>query len=707
MLPKTAPLPGRRPSLLLLATVTVFLIHPLFATAADPTNGKPSPLDNAFVVLQRLELGQNLGIFNPIEQAVLQSHNNEAVRKDLENRLLGTLRADATGLAKEYACRQLAIVGSDDSLDTLAGLLPHPRLSHMARYALEGIDTPAAGKTLRESLAKTEGRQKAGVVISLGRMADSEAAGLIAPLLASEEPPIQETAVVALGRIGTKAAFEALHQFSSKASENLRSAVVNAELQAAEQLLKRGNHDDAVGAYSVLADEKADNPPRVRLAALRGLILSQPSKAVSLIVAGLNGEDAGKRTVAADCILSLKNTEQIKAVADAIAELPTPGKIAALHALRDNNDPSVRAATLKALDSPDKEVRATALGTLIGAGTGQDVPRLATLAATDPDSGVQTAAFETLRLMRHPTTGESIIALLAKKDTRTPTLLRAAFARRSPDFVPAFLTAAQSSDPAIRKIALEALEVMAEPEHAEMLVAILAKSAPGEEREAAGRAVWMTCEKTADPAKRGEPLFAGYEKADVPGKTAILPSIARIGGDKALATVHVAMKSPDKTLKNAAYRALANWPDATVADELLEIAKTSDNDAYRIWSLRAYARVVALPNAFLPEDAFKRLKSAMDLATRLEDRKLIVSRLAAVRTPASLELLLSYLDNAELKNDAVGAVFLSAKGLSQSHPDLAKPALKRVQELFKDEAILQQVRKVLRDIEARKQTPAK
>ena len=110
-----------------------------------------------------------------------------------------------------------------------------------------------------------------------------------------------------------------------------------------------------------------------------------------------------------------------------------------------------------------------------------------------------------------------------------------------------------------------------------------------------------------------------------------------------------------------------------VADELLEIAKTSDNDAYRIWSLRAYARVVALPDAFLPEDAFKRLKSAMDLANRLEDRKLIVSRLAAVRTPASLELLLSYLDNAELKNDAVGAVFLSAKGLSQSHPDLAKP----------------------------------
>ena len=163
MLPKTAPLPGRRPSLLLLATVTVFLIHPLFATAADPTNGKPSPLDNAFVVLQRLELGQNLGIFNPIEQAVLQSHNNEAVRKDLENRpprhASGRCHRTRQGIRMPPNWR-LSVPTTRWTL--WPGFCPTPRLSHMARYALEGIDTPAAGKTLRESLAKTEGRQKGG-----------------------------------------------------------------------------------------------------------------------------------------------------------------------------------------------------------------------------------------------------------------------------------------------------------------------------------------------------------------------------------------------------------------------------------------------------------------------------------------------------------------------------------------------------------------
>ncbi len=707
MLPKTARRVRRYVRPLVFGVVPILLVYASSAIAAEPAEEKPSPLDNAFVALQHLELGQNLGILSPIELAVLQSHNNKSVRKDLETRLLDTLRVDSTDLAKDYACRQLAIVGSDSALDTLAGLLPNPRLSYMARYAFEGIGTPAAKKTLREALAKTQGRRKAGIVISLGRMADSDADDLLIPLLSTTEPVIQEATVVALGRIGTQAAFDALHQFHPKASGNLQAAIVNAELQAAERLVRRGDRDAAVKAYCVLADAQSDSPARVRLAAFRGLVLSQPSKAVSLIVAGLGSEDAGKRAVAADCILTLKNAEDVRAVADAVTGLPVPGRIAALHALQEKTDPAVRTAALKALDGPDPGLRTTALGVLIAAGTAEDVPRLTELAATDPDSSIRTATFETLRLMRHPETNTAILSLLSTEETRTPPLLQAAFARRSVDFVPAFLDAAGSSDAAVRKIALEALEVMAEPKHAEMLVGILAKSAPGEEREAAGRAVWMTCEKIADPAKRTEPLFAGYEKADTAGKAAILPSIARIGGEKGLAAVYAAMKSEDKSLKDAGYRALANWPDATVADALFEIAKTSDNDAYRIWSLRAYARVVALPEAFPPEKAFGMLKSAMDLATRLEDRRLIVSRLAAVRTPASLELLLTYLDDVELKDDAVGAVFLSAKGLSQSHPDLAEPALKRIRELTKDEAILQQTGKVLRDIDARKQAPTK
>ena len=155
-----------------------------------------------------------------------------------------------------------------------------------------------------------------------------------------------------------------------------------------------------------------------------------------MIVQALGQEDAGKRAVAADCILALTNKEDIQAVANAVANLPAPGKLAALYALREQADPAVRAAAVAALEDPNDDVRQTALHALIAAGTGEDVPRLATLAAAADNSAVGIAAFETLRLMRHPKTNEAALSLLSDEKTRTPSLLEAAFARRSPDFVP-------------------------------------------------------------------------------------------------------------------------------------------------------------------------------------------------------------------------------------------------------------------------------
>ena len=208
------------------------MLTPLWACvivglAAQPALAAPdarddSALDAAFQTLIKLELGQDLQQFHPIDLAVVQSRTDAAVRTDLEARLVAVLQGEATDLAKDYACRQLAIVGSDTCVPALAALLPNARLSHMARYALEGLGSPAAATALREMLGKTEGRQQVGVVISLGRMADAEAAAPIAALLATENDELREVALVALGRIGTVPAAEALLEFAGRAPEPLR-----------------------------------------------------------------------------------------------------------------------------------------------------------------------------------------------------------------------------------------------------------------------------------------------------------------------------------------------------------------------------------------------------------------------------------------------------------------------------------------------------
>jgi HEAT repeat protein len=669
------------------------------AACAAPEARDDPALDAAFQTLTRLELGQDLQQFHGIELAVVQSRSDATVRTDLEARLIAVLQGAATDLAKDYACRQLALVGSDASVPALAALLPNPRLSPMARYALEGLGSPAAATALRDAMDKTEGRQKVGVVISLGRLADAEAAAPIAALLATENAELREVALVALGRIGTVPAAEALREFAGRAPEALRGALVDAELDAAESLCQRGLYATAIAICESL---QASDSERVRAAAFRGLLAAKPAESLTMTLAGLAAEEPWKQAVAADCLMQFQRPEELSAIAAAVPNLPTPGKIATFVSLKDRRDPSVRAAALKSIDEPDAAVRTAALTALIASGTAEDVPTLIGLAATAKDLAIRDAAFETLRLMPAVGTNQALLALMDQDTDVQPVAVRCALARRSSLFVPSFLKAAASSNVATRRQAFTALEIMATPAETEALVRLLCKTLPGEEREAADRAVWMSCQQIPDPAARSALLHTLMAQVDAAGKCAILPTLARMGGAESLAAVHEAMRSTDQAVRDAGYRALANWPDDTVAGELLDIAKSSEADAYRIWSLRAFARVVSLPSERPPQTTFEMLSSAMDLATRTEDKELIVSRLASVRVPDALARLLTYVDQPELRNAAVPAAFTLAKGLSQSHPEQARAALEKIGPLTEDAAILQQIPRVLRDIDARK-----
>lgn len=673
-------------------------------TPAQSAAAENPALDQAFQTLVKLELGQDLGVFQPIRAAVMASRTDEAVRADLENRLIAVLQGDSTDLAKDYACRQLVLVGSASSLPALAALVPNARTSYMARYALEGIGTAEARSTLRDLLGKTEGQQRTGVVISLGRLADAEAAGPIAALLEQNDAAFQEVCLIALGRIGNVAAAEALQGFAAKSPKALPTVVVDAQLNAVRSLSKQGEYETAVKiCESLLAAESEE----VQAAGYRGLVAAKPSEKLNLIIAALGAEEPWKRAVGADCVVALAEPKEIETIAAAVEKLPQAGKVSALLALKDHVIPSVRQAALKALDGSDLEVRQAALIALIRSGTGEDVPRLAALVTGAEDEALRKAAFETLRLMPATDVNGALIAWLDQAKDLPPIAVESALSRRSPDFVPAFLKAASSSNPATRLEAFKALEIMASAKEAEALVGLLCKTAEGDEREAAGRAVWMVCQQIADPVQRSAALLAAMEKGDASAQCAVLPTLARIGTPETLPAIRKAMKNADGAVRDAGYRALANWPDASVADELLEIAKTSDAESYRIWALRAYARVVALPSDRPAEKTFEMLRDAMKLATSQEDKELFVERLAAVRVPSALTLLLSFVDDAELKDAAVPAVFTLAKGLSQSYPDQAAEALNRILPLTQDAALKQQIPKVLRDIEARKQNQEK
>ena len=101
--------------------------------------------------------------------------------------LLAVLRSQATLEEKSAACRQLTRIGTKEAVPTLAALLGDEKLSHMARYALEAIPDPSVDDALREALDKVQGRQRLGVIGSLGARRDSKAVGPLASLLGNAD----------------------------------------------------------------------------------------------------------------------------------------------------------------------------------------------------------------------------------------------------------------------------------------------------------------------------------------------------------------------------------------------------------------------------------------------------------------------------------------------------------------------------------------
>src|SRR6187549_3837745 len=141
-------------------------------------------LDKAIEALKTYDWGTDPNVIKPIDEAIVTTHGDAAARKDLESRLSAALQSEAPRAAKDAVCRALRTIGTAASVPALAALLADEKLSHMARYALQCIPGPEAGKALVEALPKVSGKLKIGVVSSLGARGDSAAVASLQSALA-------------------------------------------------------------------------------------------------------------------------------------------------------------------------------------------------------------------------------------------------------------------------------------------------------------------------------------------------------------------------------------------------------------------------------------------------------------------------------------------------------------------------------------------
>ena len=221
-------------------------------------------------------------------------------------------------------------------------------------------------------------------------------------------------------------------------------------------------------------------------------------------------------------------------------------------------------------------------------------------------------------------------------------------ARRPAGAAQVLLKEAVHASPEVRGRAMAALAKLGRPDDLGAMVAAALRAERGPERDSAETAVMLVCQQIPDAARRADPVVGLFRNAPPAQRAELLPLLGRIGGPAARQIVQEALDGQDATLREAGLRGLCNWPDASVSEQLLKLAKEAGEARHRVWALRAFVRVVSLPGDTPDAGRLAALKQAMPLATRDEDRGLILQCAGAVRIVDSLRFVAPYLDQPAL-----------------------------------------------------------
>jgi HEAT repeat protein len=149
-------------------------------------------------------------------------------------------------------------------------------------------------------------------------------------------------------------------------------------------------------------------------------------------------------------------------------------------------------------------------------------------------------------------------------------------------------------------------------------------------------------------------------------KLALLRALRSAGGPKALQTVKAAAADSDAQVKETALRALCDWPTPDALPLVAELVKTAPTKTIKVLALRGFVRLV--PQQDAPDaEKLDSLTRAMALADRREEKRLVLSALGNVPTAEALALVMSYLGNPDLKEEACLAAVAIAEKIAASH----------------------------------------
>ncbi len=591
-----------------------------------------------------------------------------------ETELLAVLKSDAELFDKAKACQRLAVIGTSESVPVLAELLADEKLTHYARFGLEANPAAEVDQAFRGALGELSGKPLVGVINSIGVRRDSEAVEALVASADSDDPDVAAAAIAALGMIASPEATAAIQKRLGK--QSLRVATADACLTAADVLLTE--QKNAVAADVLSAVRAADLPSHINVASRFGEIRAGTSNATELMTEYLSAGDNDLFRIGLVLAHDLPGQE---VTGQLLKQLPslTPHRAATLiEVLGGRGDRSALSSVMAAAESDHAESRTAAIKVLGTLGDVSAVNLLLDVAASGEEN-LQQLARDSLAELADEKVDAAITAALAGTDGKTQVVLVDTIGRRGiSDAIPTLLGFMSADDAELRGAAIDALGMTVGAKELPQMVDRLVGTSPADasQNTSIKEALQKACQRMPDRDAAATMLFDRMKNASPTAKGELLDLLIYVGGAKALEGIGAAAKSGDDAIADSATQALGKWLTPDVAPVLLDLAQNG-NPKFRIRCLRGYIRVIR-QFGLRQGQRLQMSRTALKVATRDEERKLILDTLTRFPSAASLKVAMPYLSNAALQEEACKAAVTICEKIVTTDRQAVKAAMPKV-----------------------------
>ncbi|MBN1480153.1 HEAT repeat domain-containing protein [candidate division KSB1 bacterium] len=670
-----------------IVSLLLFIVLPIGIFATD--------FDEVLSKIGSYDYGDSRENLTTISEMLREASGDVLKLTEYEKAMLEVLAAkETTFAAKQFLCKELSIMGTEQSVPTLAKLLQKDETADIARYALERIPGDKVDAILLVAMGKTKGKVRVGVINTIGERQIKTAAPDLGKLMTNKEADVAMAAATALGKIATDESATLLGASLLKLEGKVRDVAMDAYLKNADAFLKAGDKAKAEAIYEPLFAETESIP--TRSAALTGLIKTVDNPTELIVKILQKDENPTVKAVAISLVHQCKRDLDLPAIAATMPKLDALGQIQLLTAFRMKGDPVARDIVVKAVDSDNEEISTAAIQALAVIGDKSDAERLARLAASSTGDKKELVK-EALARLNAEGTNDAIIAAIPNAEAKTKVeLVESIGERQMTASIPTLLDAAQDENVRVRVAALKALSQVSSPSDINALIDLLINAQSDAERRESERMVVAVATKIDDKDKQGDAVLEAITKVDdIKAKSSLMLVAGSIGDPDALPVLRQALASEDNELKRAAILSLSEWPTPEPLKDLKEVAGAATEPSHKVLALRGYIRLIGLESDRAKPETVALYKTALDLATDAGEKRMALSGLGKVRCPGAMFLAAEYLDDPELKGEAEIAVLENSWSAGNADRDKVKAVLQKVYENTDDERLKRGAKQML------------